>query len=172
MLELAANAATTGTVDPLLTLIGGAVGAALIGLLGAWIQSRREHAKWLREQRMTLYLDFLREAEKPPGDVDPAEYGAYLDDLGIAYAAIELVGPDRVMDAAREHFFAVMDYTSARDARAADIDEEKFPSVAARKAEDDKRAAGLQRETERQSKTRRAFVVAARKQLAIKDRPI
>lgn len=42
-----------------LALIGGASTAALIGLLGAWIQSRREHGKWLRERRLEAYRAFM-----------------------------------------------------------------------------------------------------------------
>jgi hypothetical protein len=44
------------TVDPFLSLIVGAFGAALIGLLGAVIQSRREHKRWIRERRYEAFV--------------------------------------------------------------------------------------------------------------------
>jgi hypothetical protein len=48
-------------IDPLLSLLVGALGASLIGLLGIWIQSRNEHAKWLREKRLEAYTSFMRD---------------------------------------------------------------------------------------------------------------
>lgn len=42
-----------------LALMSGASTAALIGLMGAWIQSRREHGKWLRERRLEAYRAFM-----------------------------------------------------------------------------------------------------------------
>lgn len=53
-------------MDPLISV---ALGGALTiggGLLGAWIQSAREHRKWLREKRLEVYLPaaaFLTEYE-------------------------------------------------------------------------------------------------------------
>lgn len=42
-------------IDPtllaLLSIFGGATLTVIAGFFGAWIQSRREHSKWLREQR-------------------------------------------------------------------------------------------------------------------------
>jgi hypothetical protein len=50
-------------IDPLVALLVGAFGAALLtvvgGLIGAWIQSIREHRKWLRERRFEAYRDFM-----------------------------------------------------------------------------------------------------------------
>jgi len=40
----------------LLTIFGGATVAALGGLFGAWIQGRRDHAKWVREQRYEAFI--------------------------------------------------------------------------------------------------------------------
>jgi hypothetical protein len=47
------------TVHPLFSLLVGALGAAILGLVGAWIQSRREHQKWLRERRYEAYKAFM-----------------------------------------------------------------------------------------------------------------
>lgn len=41
----------------LLTALGGAVAAGLFALLGSWVQSRREHHRWIRERRYEAYLD-------------------------------------------------------------------------------------------------------------------
>lgn len=45
--------------DSLLAGVVGALLAAAIGLLGAWIQSRREHKRWLRERRYDAYRRFM-----------------------------------------------------------------------------------------------------------------
>ena len=47
------------TPDPLAALLIGAFGASAIGLLGAWIQGRREHVRWLREKRFDAYRAFM-----------------------------------------------------------------------------------------------------------------
>ncbi len=42
---------------------GGAIVAGVFGLTGAWIASRREHFKWLREEKLKAYSDFLKAIE-------------------------------------------------------------------------------------------------------------
>lgn len=44
--------------------VGGAVIAGLFGVVGAWIASRREHSKWLREEKLRAYTDFLLAVEE------------------------------------------------------------------------------------------------------------
>lgn len=39
------------TVLALLTIFGSVTVTVLVGLIGAWLQSKREHARWLRERR-------------------------------------------------------------------------------------------------------------------------
>lgn len=83
-------------VDPLVTLLVGAFGAALIALLGAWIQSRREHSRWIREQRLAAYLAYARETERilsGTKHVSPK-------DAQDATATLRLLGPQEVFDAA------------------------------------------------------------------------
>lgn len=63
MLEVA-DQATATPIDPWTTLLLGALGAAALGLFGAWIQSRREHSKWIREQRFSAYMALLAEIER------------------------------------------------------------------------------------------------------------
>jgi predicted benzoate:H+ symporter BenE len=61
MVYAASIAAATAGIDVptlLLTALGGAVVAALAGIIGAIIQGRREHSKWVREQRYTAYTAF------------------------------------------------------------------------------------------------------------------
>lgn len=61
-MQMSTAAATVAPVDPLVALLVGAFGAALLtvigGLIGAWIQSIREHRKWLREVRFEAYHEF------------------------------------------------------------------------------------------------------------------
>ena len=44
------------------TLLAG-IGGALIGLMGvaigAWLQGRREHQRWLRDQKLRAAIDFI-----------------------------------------------------------------------------------------------------------------
>lgn len=89
------------TVDPLLSLLIGALGAALIGLLGALIQSRREHARWIREQRLAAYLAYARESERILSD-SPSGFGGHASvlDAQAATATLRLLGPERVFEAA------------------------------------------------------------------------
>jgi hypothetical protein len=55
----AAAAAQEPAMDPtllaVLSIFGGVAVTAGAGLFGAWIQSRREHRKWLRERRIHTY---------------------------------------------------------------------------------------------------------------------
>ncbi|MDQ1218142.1 hypothetical protein [Microbacterium arborescens] len=49
----------TIAIDPtLLALLPfiGVIVTVLVGLFGAWVQSRREHARWVREQRFEAYV--------------------------------------------------------------------------------------------------------------------
>lgn len=47
-------------IDPtalaLLSIFGGVILTVIAGFIGAWIQGRREHAKWLRDQRMAAFI--------------------------------------------------------------------------------------------------------------------
>lgn len=54
-----AAAAIDPTMLALLSIFGGAALTVGAGFLGAWIQSRREHEKWLREQRYEAFVRAL-----------------------------------------------------------------------------------------------------------------
>ena len=58
------SAALDPTLLALLSIFGGAALTVAAGFIGAWIQSRREHDKWLREQRYQAYLDYLKKKDK------------------------------------------------------------------------------------------------------------
>ncbi|WP_395638959.1 hypothetical protein [Pseudolysinimonas sp.] len=87
-------------VDPLLSLLVGALGAALLGLLGAWIQSRREDQRWIREQRLIAYTDFLSATRGFSVDVDGADDLKMPGDIREHLSRINLLGPDAVAGAA------------------------------------------------------------------------
>lgn len=61
MLLLAAEAAPVAVHWPviLLSALGGALLTALFALLGAWINSRRQHAAWVREKRFEYFSRIL-----------------------------------------------------------------------------------------------------------------
>lgn len=67
MIQSAAVSAVT-TIDPtaqvLLTIFGAALVTALAGFAGAWLQGRREHARWVRERRYEAYVSAMQVAER------------------------------------------------------------------------------------------------------------
>ena len=94
--------------DPLLYLVAGAFGASIVGLVGGFIgsaiQSRREHVRWLREQRLIALDRFVRLLDRFPDVSDGAEPtpedSDAVDDLSAAVASIDLLGPQSVSEAA------------------------------------------------------------------------
>lgn len=51
-------------MDALVPVVVGGLLALVGGLLGAWIQGRREHKRWVREQRFQAYQRALRFVER------------------------------------------------------------------------------------------------------------
>lgn len=103
---------STMTVDPLVSLLVGAFGAALLGgvgaIIGAGIQSRREHLRWVRERRFEAYSAFIKVVERDPWGInysDDEAGHAIRADRQTALAEVQLVGPDHVYDAASDHDF-------------------------------------------------------------------
>lgn len=145
-------------LDPLLGILTGAFGAALLGLLGAWVQAGREHRRWVRAERLKIYRIFMDQAESTPGgDGSLADWDRYIDALSPAFASIELVGPDTVADAGREHFVAAMEYRAAlRMTRLTEV-----ANVSDHQVLDDAWDR-LKRATQRQVITRREYSLAVR----------
>jgi len=93
------------TVDPLVSLLVGALGASLIGLVGAWIgaafQSRREHKRWVREQRLEVYRALLAVADNAQEGImstTSTAFRKYMSALVVAQSAVVLLGPKAVSD--------------------------------------------------------------------------
>jgi hypothetical protein len=140
------------TVDPLVSLLIGALGAALLGLFGAWIQSRREHSRWIRENRMVAYREFLGQAEQLQTAEDRPMTERDEDQLVALYSAlatVRLLGPDDVYAAAVSFLTAGVE---AIDAGTKKKPIEKVNELA--KVWDDKRS---------------EFITAARRELGITD---
>lgn len=91
------------TADALLSVLVGALGASLLGLLGAWIQSRREHVRWVREQRFAAYNGLMKLAERvrTRDTTDASDDAEYFEQLFQALGTLRLVGPAEVLEAAR-----------------------------------------------------------------------
>lgn len=109
------------TVDPLLSLLVGAFGAALLGLIGAWIQSRREHRKWLRERRYEAYRAFMIDmdafgdlAQATPTLTNALSYVKRANTLhrrfAESYEAVSLLGPKGVNAAGQRWAWAGADF--------------------------------------------------------------
>ncbi|MFJ4224946.1 hypothetical protein [Microbacterium sp. NPDC089695] len=138
MIPLVATAASTREVaiDPtllaVLSIFGGVALTAGAALLGAWIQSRREHDKWIREQRLAAFIasrvyvtnarsliqKFRKtQAEAAAGDKAASarmadihkESTALLASFAEASAPLTIVGPDDVNDAVRAVSKAITD---------------------------------------------------------------
>lgn len=108
-MTLSEAAETTSAVDPiilsLLSIFGGVVLTILAGLIGAWLQGRREHAKWRRDQRLKAYGDFLSATDNFLGAAhraDVTELPAVARGSLTASAVLRLLGPDDVYVAAEK----------------------------------------------------------------------
>jgi hypothetical protein len=104
-------------MEPLLIAASGAIGAAFLGLLGAWVQSLREHKRWIREQRLAIYSEVIALAhdlhvqteffyfQHPEGLQPLHEDGTrfldpplakYVESWPSAFATLTLLGPSKV----------------------------------------------------------------------------
>jgi hypothetical protein len=88
-------------IDPLFALLVGALGASLIGLFGAWVQSRREHKRWLLQKRYDAYEAYLSQIDKHAldsrGNAGPKtlkEMKVAIHPVSEAVTAISLLGPE------------------------------------------------------------------------------
>jgi hypothetical protein len=98
------DAAVAAPVDPLLillTALGGALVAAAAGFIGAWLQGRREHEKWIRERRFEAYTRYMQVAQRWNVRLSAKIDGndeEFLDEMVAAEAEIDLLGPKAVRD--------------------------------------------------------------------------
>ena len=106
MLQTFVNAVDSTTVDPFsiwFTALGGAAIAVAGGLVGAWIQGRREHKMWLRQKRFDLYNGLLEAAAVAHFDKSigrEVEFKLGLTKTTAAVANTLLAGPTSVHDLA------------------------------------------------------------------------
>lgn len=77
------------TAQVLLTVFGAAIVTALAGFAGAAIQGRREHRRWVRQQRLAAYVLFLQFAHGLWDIVDDQErMRSKVDDLKARIIAV------------------------------------------------------------------------------------
>jgi hypothetical protein len=95
--------------DAFWTFVLGVFGASALTLVGTFIgsalQNRRDHVRWVRENRLDAYRDFLAKAELtwPSQSKDLTVWRTYMDDIGTALVVVRLVGPDEVSTAGESH---------------------------------------------------------------------
>lgn len=99
------------TILALLSIFGGVLLTIIAGGIGALIQHRREHSKWLRDQRLRVYTehmaataDYLRAAKN--GDV--SEVSTVSSASIRALTALQLVGPQDVYQAGSDSQAAML----------------------------------------------------------------
>lgn len=107
-------------IDPtllaLLSIFGGVLVTVGAGLLGAWIQGRREHRTWLRAERLTAYAAFLSVVEDAAGAMvfrrlRHPSVAKIAEEMQRSMASVLLVGPKEVSKAGtkmRQHVLKPM----------------------------------------------------------------
>jgi hypothetical protein len=100
----------------LLSIGGGAVGAALIGLAGAiygaWLANKREHKKWIRERRFEACQELVSGADFMNAALGRGERKATDEDrkrAGEGLASLALVSTGNLYDLARDFQDAAYD---------------------------------------------------------------
>lgn len=101
--ETVAAPAIDPTFLAILGIFGGAALAAIAGLIGAAIQGRREHSKWVRERRFDAYSRFYKLVRRysVASSVDGIQLRDFLDvgEIPDAHADLKMIGPEHVVDA-------------------------------------------------------------------------
>jgi hypothetical protein len=91
---------------PVIAVVIGAFIAFLSSGVGARAEARREQARWIRERRFEAYREYLIASDKwayragdpgLPGIQEPGQ--AFYDEMIVAEAGVELVGPAEVVAA-------------------------------------------------------------------------
>ena len=101
------------TVLALLSIFGGVVLTITAGAIGALIQHRREHGKWLRDQRLRVYTEFLAAHDGLIRINDSGSEPGTEQRLIRSVGAVQLVGPDDVSAAAIKHSEVMMGMVGA-----------------------------------------------------------
>lgn len=133
---LQATPAEAPGLDPGLAALGGVLLTIIATLVGAWIQSRREHRVWLRDRRLEAYADLNRmhqdgdhlKAEQrrvaSSETATPQQAQAVLEQLerweeGVSAAAarVNILGPDEVI-ASSDRLLGLWDTPGFPDAEA------------------------------------------------------
>lgn len=120
---VAAATALDPTALAILSIFGGAALTVIAGFIGAWIQSRREHVRWVRERRFDAYTAADAVLTRMEGierriamATDPIEREALArrlddisrDDMPDPISRLNLLGPAAVV-AAKEAYQAAKD---------------------------------------------------------------
>jgi len=102
-----------------------AVLSYLFARLGASSEGKREHERWLREQRFDAYKAFLAMTDKwatrakgPDADADWEPGQDFYDEMTAAEGAVELLGPADVVAAMDPIRSALLHLQEVRDAGA------------------------------------------------------
>lgn len=90
------------TVLALLSIFGGAAFTVAAGSIGAWIQSRREHQAWLREQRYLAYLDYLKKKDKYDREAVRISHVRHVFDSAASGLPPALASEDQFLEAIRD----------------------------------------------------------------------
>jgi hypothetical protein len=115
------------------SLLTGAVGGAVVALIGGAVESRRIHVRWRRERRAEAYLDFYKLQLVVETAIATGTNGSDYSRREIAdrTAAIVFIGPDRVGLAAGEYDKMLKQWATALEATRADPEDDKLATVAA-----------------------------------------
>ena len=99
---------------------------ALIGLggvmAGTWLQGRKEHQRWLRDQKLRAAIDYIGATgdlhdlyRKPSRDTDPATRRAVWGRAQDGRSALHLLCDDGTVEAAEALIVRIMQIQSASD---------------------------------------------------------
>ena len=137
MLHFADDAAPVAAIDPtllaLLSIFGGALLAAVAGLIGAWIQSRREHRAWLREKRFEAFVSvrvlmrtlhrYVSDRKQGEADGDDARATAARHALlGLQDSLAETMAPMVILGPTSVHEAGIALTNAIHDGQAAEIE--------------------------------------------------
>jgi hypothetical protein len=96
----------------LAALTGGGL-TAIVGVLGIWLASSREHVRWLRQEGLTAYREFLAvidhyslasaiQRDQSAEETPVFDANKYVDEIPMVASNVVLVGPENVRVAALE----------------------------------------------------------------------